>query len=187
MSSPVLPQALESIGLSGPTIARLKTVGIESVAQLVQHEENLTISLITQAQSLPRTGTERLVSSLPLSPFVFNRILEAEMMPVGKLLSKSSNELLKCRSLSFISLAHIIVCLIDEGYSDKDGLFLTRGNILRYLTYTGVYATFVRLEEKGKLSTKFKQWFNGMIKDIEPNAANRSNRKIHVKPFKIKQ
>ncbi len=183
-------KGLESIGFSIPTIARLKSLGIGTVSDLIMREELVTISLVEKVSVTARPTTDlvvgRSVITLPVSGYIHNRLTNSDINTVPELLSKTANEIMRCRSFGWKSLAQLIVCLVTEGYSEKDGVLLSKEGVYKYLIRTEVYAELLRLESKHQLPTEFKRWFNEIIRGYELNV-NRPNRKIFIEPFKTKK
>jgi hypothetical protein len=182
-------KGLESIGFSIPTVARLKSLGIGTVSDLIMREESVTISLVEKASVTARPAADlvvgRSVITLPVSGYIHNRLTNSDINTVPKLLSKTANEIMRSRSFGWKSLAQLLVCLVTEGYSEKDGMLLSKEGVYKYLIRTEVYAELLRLENKHQLPIEFKRWFNEIIEGYELSV-NRPNRKIFIKSFKLK-
>ncbi|MEY2664596.1 MAG: hypothetical protein RIT04_404 [Candidatus Parcubacteria bacterium] len=179
---------LESIGFSMPTAARLKSLGINTVHDLIIREESITISLIEKTNSSalpePELMLGRPVTTLPVSSHTRNSLTNSSIDSVPKLLSKKAGEIMCCHAFGWKSLAQLLVCLVNEGYSEKDGILLSKEGSYKYLVRTEMYAELLRLENAHQLPLSFKRWFNKMIEGYEISV-KRTNRKIFIEPFKI--
>jgi hypothetical protein len=181
------PLDLESLGFSIPTIARLRASGIHTVADFVAQEESVTASLVIKAvapQAVPDPAHKRTIEELPISSRIRNCLHNANLATVPDLLARTARQI-KNRSFGYKSFAQLFMCLIDEGYSEKDGILLSKESAARLLMRSEVYSELVRFDTKSGLSKEFMTWFNRMIEGSERNTTNQPNRKVFIKPFKI--
>lgn len=181
-------QNLETLGFSLPTIARLKANGVGTVAELVAREESITAELIKEKCGEPkppsRPSVSRELRTLPISTHMRGCLNNANLGTVKNLLDQTAEDVRKYRSFGYRSLAKLFVCLIDEGYSENDGLFLSKDSVVPLLIRAELIKELQELDAKSSLSEAFKLWFNRMMNN-PPELPYRPNRKFFPEPFKI--
>jgi DNA-directed RNA polymerase alpha subunit len=183
-----LPQDLASFGCSAPTIARLKSVGITTVADLISREEAETAKLAIVAQQetrQPPSATGMMVDTLRVNNHILNQLNNANIWTISELLQRTLYDVLRLRNMGYLSLASLLAALIDAGYSEKDGPLLSKRSVLPIFRDTVFYQKLMQLHEGGKLSAQFKSWFNEAMTNLpDEDLAYRPNRKVFPRPFK---
>ena len=172
--------SLAEIGFSQPTLARLKVDGIKTTEDLIKREESITSALIESGP--PQQTAIPSIYALPLLGNMLSILTsKAKTIPELLALDPEGEIFWYCKG----TRVYATVALVELGYTEKDGPFLSKQSFARFMRKSSAYRFVVKLAERGKLSSTFKRWFNESIEGHVYNADNRPNRKFTVKPFKL--
>jgi len=180
--SPETP--IENVGFSLPTTERLRSENVLTLGDLIATEERRTASVFTKTTPLPRQDALRdSIDTLGLSGNMRNQLLRKDLRTISDILSKPLSEILNWGHYG--TRMHLVVKLIDLGYTVADGPFLNQHYFADTMRSGTSFRFVLKMDGRGLLSKKFKTWFNEAIKGRVYNTDKRPTRKFSVAPFKI--
>ena len=123
------------------------------------------------------------IHTLRISSLARNSILR-KVQTIPDLLQLSRSEVFKASAWG--SIVQTIVALVEAGYSENDGPFLSKQEFALLMRKNAAYRFVVKLDARGQLTSKFKTWFNEAIHGYQYNTEGLSTPRFTVQPFKIK-
>lgn len=174
----ILNTPLEKLGFSIPTIHRLQRDGLLTLADIVKREEQMTAQEIT---SLKPTGAPS-IYGLPLLGNMLS-LLSQRIKTIPELLQLDPDDRIFRGNEG--TRVYATAALIELGYSEKDGIFLSKEKWANFMRNLKAYRFVDKLDKNDKLSNVFKRWFNEAISGRLYNQDRRSNRTLTVQRFKL--
>jgi DNA-directed RNA polymerase alpha subunit len=161
VTTPLEDTRLADLHISQPTLFRLGTAGIHTIADLIAKEEEKTKSVIESR--LRRPKKKRLpnaLSEINIGEKARGALLRHNIKSVPDLIAMTARKLHSVPTLGIQSFTQIVVELVQKGYADKPGYLLHDPDTVFYLQSSGAQKELSDLNIAEILKPEFTAWFS---------------------------